>query len=95
MLCVPRSWAASPWVIERTTVIRSAICAVCTSFSLKCTPDRLVGIVPMSPRYSSGASGLGSNVSCCAQPPGSQMWITLWAVPEKWANDLVSPRAAC
>ena len=28
MLCVPRSWAASPWVIERTTQILSAMSAV-------------------------------------------------------------------
>ncbi len=28
MLCVPRSWAASPWVIDRQIVIRLAIWAV-------------------------------------------------------------------
>jgi hypothetical protein len=38
MLCVPRSWAASPWVIERTTVILSAIDAVCGMSSPKTSP---------------------------------------------------------
>jgi hypothetical protein len=36
------------------------------------------------PRTSSGASGLGSNVSCCGGPPASQRKITLLAFP----NDL-------
>ena len=94
MLWVPRSWAASPWVIDRTTVILSAMPAVLASFSLNCTPVSLVSIALKSPRYSSGESGLGSNVSCWAQPPGSQMWITLLAVPSKWANALASARAA-
>ena len=61
MLCVPRSWAASPWVIERMTVILSAIWAVCGSVSLNSSPSILVWIEPISPRYSIGANGLGSN----------------------------------
>src|SRR6476620_10650058 len=61
MLCVPRSWAASPWVIERMTVILSAICAVLGSVSLKTSPSSFVFTTPSSPRYSNGAYGLGSN----------------------------------
>ena len=77
MLCVPRSWAASPWVIERMTVILSAIWAVFGRVSLK-TPPRssCLDRCPSSPRYSIGANGLGSNVSWWAMPPGRKMWIT-------------------
>ncbi len=42
MLCVPRSWAASPWVIERMTVSLSAIWAVLGSVSLNRSPSILV-----------------------------------------------------
>ena len=76
MLCVPRSWAASPCVIERMTVSLSATWAVWGSVSLNCSPSILVGIEPISPRYSIGANGLGSNVSWWAIPPGRKMWIT-------------------
>ena len=55
MLCVPRSWAASPWVIDRMTVSLSAIWAVCGSVSLNSCPAILVGMVDISPRYSIGA----------------------------------------
>ena len=43
MLCVPRSWAASPCVIERMTVILSAIWAVFGSVSQNDSPSILVG----------------------------------------------------
>ena len=76
MLCVPRSCAASPWVIERTTVILSAIFAVCLRCSEKRTPSSFVSIDPSAPRYSTGANGFGSNVSCADQPPGRKMWIS-------------------
>ncbi len=76
MLCVPRSWAASPWVIERMTVSLSAICAVLGRVSLKTSPSIFVFTVPNSPRYSTGANGLGSNVSWWAMPPGRKMWMT-------------------
>ncbi len=76
MLCVPRSWAASPWVIERITVSLSATWAVWGSVWLNFSPSILVAIEPMSPRYSIGANGLGSNVSWWAIPPGRKMWIT-------------------
>ena len=76
MLCVPRSWAASPWVIERMTVILSAIWAVLGRVSQNGSPSILVGIGFSSPRYSIGANGLGSNVSWWAMPPGRKMWMT-------------------
>ena len=76
MLCVPRSWAASPWVIERMTVILSAIWAVWGSVSQNDSPSIFVAIEPSSPRYSIGANGLGSNVSWWAIPPGRKMWMT-------------------
>src|SRR6185437_1811459 len=63
MLCVPRSWAASPWVIERITVSLSATCAVWGRVWQNFSPSILVSTEPSSPRYSMGANGLGSNVS--------------------------------
>jgi hypothetical protein len=63
MAWVPRSCAASPCVIERITVIRSAILAVSFRFSEKNTPGRLVLTVSIGPRYSTGASVFGSNDS--------------------------------
>ena len=36
-------------------------------------------VLPNSPRTSSGASGLGSNVSCCAGPPDWKMKTTDFA----------------
>src|SRR5437867_997325 len=63
MLCVPRSCAASPWLIERHTVILSAICAVFARFWLKRTPSSFVCTVPSGPRYSTGANGFGSHDS--------------------------------
>src|SRR6187455_145432 len=47
-------------------------------------PGTLVWIGRKAPRTSSGASGLGSNVSCCGGPPASQRKIMLLAFP----NDL-------
>src|SRR3954464_4369037 len=81
MLCVPRSWAASPWVIERQTVILSATWAVFCMNSLKTSPSSLVFPVPSGPRYSIGASGLGSNDSWAAMPPGRKMWMIDLALP--------------
>src|SRR5437867_10232254 len=63
MLCVPRSCAASPWVIDRQTVILSITCAVFVRHSLRKTPSTLVGTTLMSPRYSTGEFGFGSNDS--------------------------------
>src|ERR687898_478070 len=81
MLWVPRSWAASPWVMERQMASLSATWAVCFRHSLKNTPSSLVGMTAISPRYSIGAFGFGSNVSWWAAPPGKKMWMTLLAFP--------------
>ena len=59
MLCVPRSWAASPCVIERQIVILSATLAVCFNSSLTRTPGTFVSMLPNGPRYSTGAYGFG------------------------------------
>src|SRR3982751_4377274 len=79
MLWVPRSWSASPCVIERMTVILSAMSAVFGRVWLKTSPRSFVLTVPSGPRYSTGALGLGSNVSWWAMPPGMKMWIRLLA----------------
>ena len=50
MLCVPRSWAASPWVIERQIASLSAIFAVCGRTSPKRTPGSTVSMLPRGPR---------------------------------------------
>src|SRR4051812_37336307 len=76
MLCVPRSCAASPCVIERITVILLAIWAVLGRVWQNDSPSILVAIAASSPRYSMGANGLGSNVSWWAIPPGRKMWMT-------------------
>src|SRR5262245_8947561 len=39
-------------------------------------PGTLVGIAPNSPRYSIGASGFGSHVSCWLGPPRIQRMMT-------------------
>src|SRR3954452_15702363 len=91
MLWVPRSWAASPWVIDRQTASLSATWAVLARHSLKYTPSILVLIEFISPRYSMGALGLGSQVSWWAAPPGRKMWMTLLAVPSLLGS---FPRAA-
>ena len=80
MLWVPRSWAASPCVIERQTEILSATFAVSFISSEKTSPSRLVFTVPNGPLDSIGASGLGSNDSWADMPPGRKMWISDWAV---------------
>src|SRR5947207_3595987 len=76
MLCVPRSWSASPCVIERITQILSATCAVFLRCSQKWTPSMLVFTLLNGPRYSIGASIFGSNDSCAAMPPGRKILIT-------------------
>jgi hypothetical protein len=38
------------------------------------TPGTDVSTVPSGPRYSIGANGFGSHVSCAALPPGRKMW---------------------
>src|ERR1035441_3806577 len=68
-------------VIDRTTVILFATCAVRARFSLNTTPGMVVFTTPSGPRYSMGASGLGSHDSWCARPLGKMIWMTLFARP--------------
>src|SRR3954451_18334378 len=58
--------------------------------SEKCAPGTAVGIALNSPRYSSGASGLGSNVSKWVGPPSIQMRMHDFA----FASRLLPPSAA-
>jgi hypothetical protein len=58
MLCVPRSCAASPCVIERTTVILSAIFAVSLQIFRKADAIHVSTDRPSGPRYSMGAERL-------------------------------------
>jgi len=60
-ICIePAGWPPAVWAIERTSVNRSAIAACRGSSSVKWMPGSRVGIVVKGPRYSLGASGLGS-----------------------------------
>src|SRR3954447_6226552 len=94
MLWVPRSWAASPWVIDRQMASLSATWAVCFRHSLRKTPSSLVWTTPISPRYSIGAFGFGSHDSWWAAPPGRKMWITDFAFPSL-LGESASARADC
>src|SRR5262245_16008998 len=59
-------------MIDHLSMIRALI----GSKSQIWMPGTLVGIVPNSPRYSIGASGLGSQVSCWLGPPRIQRMMT-------------------
>ena len=65
----PRPWSLCSCHMVRTRADLSIHLAAVGSSSEKRTPGRVVGMVPNSPRMSSGASGFGSNVSSCAGPP--------------------------
>ncbi len=62
------------------TVNLSAIAASFGMRSPKMTPGILVFVAPYQPRTLSGASGLGSNVSCCPGPPHWWRKMTAFAV---------------
>ena len=81
MLCVPRSCAASPCVMERMTQILSAICAVSLRCSENTSPVEVGVHGSQRPAIFDRSSGLGSNDSWCAIPPGRKMWITDLAGP--------------
>src|SRR5436305_14266609 len=59
-------------MIDHLSIIRALI----GSRSQIWIPGTLVGIAPNSPRYSIGASGFGSQVSCWLGPPLIQRIIT-------------------
>ena len=61
------------------------IFAVRGNSSLNCTPGKLVGIAPNSPRTSAGPLGFGSNVSCCGFLPLARIvpfGVTVNVVPD-------------
>ena len=74
------TWFALPCDIDRTTASRCAICAVRGSISLNCTPGKLVGIAPNSPRTVGWAVGLRIE----------RLLLRMPAV-QKQANDLLRP----
>ena len=57
------------------------------------SPGTLVSIEPISPWISSGASGLGSNVSCCGGEPYGNSRMHDFALPN--ADDTRRARRAC
>lgn|GEM_PF-605800 len=58
-----------PVVIERMMQSSSACRATAGRSSQNCSPGTLVAIGRNAVRISAGASGFGSNVSCCGGPP--------------------------
>ncbi len=63
------TWLALGWLKERINATRSSTRADIGRSSPMRMPSTLVAIAPNSPRAGEGASGLGSQVSCCAWPP--------------------------
>lgn len=59
--------------MERIIANLSRLFASFVMCSENWTPGTAVGMALNSPRYSTGASGLGSNVSKCVGPPSIQM----------------------
>ena len=76
-------WSLEPVCSERRMAKRSASSAICGNSSQMRTPGTRVAMVPNGPRNSSGASGLGSQVSSWAGPPQSQSSSTERAVPPR------------
>src|SRR3954466_9439186 len=66
----------------------SMICALSGSKSQIWMPGTFVLMAPNSPRYSMGASGLGSQVSCWLGPPRIQRMIT------DFCREILCPDAA-
>ncbi len=75
------SWLSSRVERERMTASLSACRAVRGNSSLKRMPGTFVLIGLNGPRISAGASGLGSNVSCCGGPPWSHRKMQFFALP--------------
>src|SRR6516162_9175832 len=61
--------------------------------SLTRTPGVRVAMAANSPRYSAGASGLGSQVSCWAGPPHMNRTMQALALPPVGA--VARPRSSC
>lgn len=77
----PAEWSLLACVSERTIDQRWLRPASSGRCSQTWTPGVRVAIGRNSPRMPSGASGLGSKLSCCASPPERKMKITDRAVP--------------
>src|SRR5262249_14244395 len=74
-------WALSLVTTARRTARRSVRVATRGISSLTRSPGVRVAMVPKPPRISAGASGLGSNVSCCGGPPTRPETMTAFAFP--------------
>jgi 4-amino-4-deoxy-L-arabinose transferase-like glycosyltransferase len=72
-------WEWIPVVIDRITHSRWAMAAVRGSSSQNAVPGTLVDTGRNGPRISTGAPGLGSNVSCCGGPPARKRTMQLRA----------------
>ena len=70
-------------VIVRMIASRSVMRAVCGSVSQMRMPGTFVAMDLKVPRISSGASGFGSNVSCCGGPPLRKMITHDFARPNE------------
>ncbi len=70
----PSLWPPAPGKSRMVRLRRmeylSAILAIMGSSSPIWMPGTLVGIGLTLPRIFAGASGFGSNISCCGGPPG-------------------------
>ena len=74
-------WFTSVWVIDRIKQTLSSRRAMPGRCSHTRTPGRAVWMVENSPRYSTGASGFGSRVSCWAGPPHKKIKMQAFAFP--------------
>ena len=73
MIWWPAEWSFDGCVSDRTSDQRWLRLASSGRCSQIWTPGVRVAIGWNSPRMSSGASGLGSKLSCCASPPERKM----------------------
>jgi hypothetical protein len=79
MMWWPAEWSFEAWVNDRTIDQRWLLRARSGRCSQIWTPGVRVEMGRNSPRMPSGASGLGSKLSCWASPPERKMKITDWA----------------
>src|SRR5712691_11150634 len=76
VLCSLRNCGPAGWCIVRTIAYLSARCASRGRYSQTQKPGTALEIAPYSARTPTGASGLGSQVSCCDGPPDWKMKTT-------------------
>ena len=96
--CAVERCAASSWFIDRTIASRCACWASSGKCSLIEIPGTLVAIGRNGPRISSGASGLGSQVSSWLGPPHRKIRMHDFARPNPFGPesfaDLLRPQQA-